>query len=325
MKLFDRSVIRIAIAVFMVIAVSLTAWAGGSRAPVAKAAPPPYDCGALGYGDPHCYSTGDQARSLVGLAGTWYDTALIMPTQEVEDIGHMSNEIWLATSNNANHPQWAEEGLSRGCSVNPLPGDPNKCWGTSSLNGSDAYMQFWADIDYGGTPYFHVISIFSADPNHHTYTIWNKSNGANSYYDIYVDWSWVGRSTIQPSPSGVGLQAGLELYSPDSTPSYTGINPNEWTGDWLLIRLHTYGRHRSGARPGLWKRITPTEFCYPPRPALSSSSAFFRTVSLGDGPASISASSCTRPAWSRFSTVIPVSPSRSDFTTFRCWPAWAAI
>ncbi len=124
---------------------------------------------------PHCYDLGAENTTLSGLEGQWSDLSISMPSSEVENGYHASNEIWL----NMFDGQWVEEGLARSCTM--WVQLDQTC---SGIGGSDAYLQFWADYSTHGVFFFHPIKTLTADGVSHSYEIWNSSNGANNYYDI---------------------------------------------------------------------------------------------------------------------------------------------
>jgi hypothetical protein len=192
-------------AVFLTVA-ALTALGITSPAPTALAQTY-YNCKS-----PHCYDIGQAVNDYAGIEGQWTDEPITMPSSEVQDGYHLSNELWLTMSNG----QWVEEGLAVGCTeIVPL-GDT-----CSGIGGSDAYMQFWADEGVSNY-YFHPIDTLSADGTSHSYEIWDSSDGANDDFNVYLDYNLINTSTVQHTSTGSSLQAGMELYSP-------GINSSEYT------------------------------------------------------------------------------------------------
>lgn len=189
-----------------------------------------YDCYSY-----HCYAEGNKVITASGLEAQWHDLALTMPDSEVQDFGHLTNEMWL----NGDNGEWVEMGLSRGCSVNT--------GGTTCLaaGGSDVYQQFAYEAGPNGYRAFHHIATLSADGNNHAYELWDSSNGANDTYYGYIDDSLVYTATKQTESSGASWSVGMELYSPSADP-----NSGESSGD----RFHNYIQDYRNSDPG-WNYV----------------------------------------------------------------------
>jgi len=191
---------------------------------IALGAPSPVYAASYSCQNPHCYSVLVANGSFSGAESQFHNESLTMPNSEVQDGGHLTNELWLVTQYSSNVVAWVEEGLAIGCSVFPGPGQT-----CSQAGGAPEYQLFWAD-DYGapscvyGCFYFHSKGAVSANGTNHVYEIWDPSNGSNDTYNIYYDYNVIGRSTIQHVSSGIQVQNGMELYAP------FGINPNESSG-----------------------------------------------------------------------------------------------
>lgn len=181
---------------------------------------PDYDCEL-----PHCYSMGVQNSSFSGLEGQWDDRTMIMPASEINVGGHLTNEMWLATTGG----QFIELGLARQCDVLVLAGET--CSGNGGIN---AYMQFWGDEDTSGNIYFHWVQNIDQDGDSHSYEIWDSSDCDNDIYDIYIDYNYINDSTDQITCNGTQLNTGMELYAP------SGINSGEYTDGDFYNYIETY-------------------------------------------------------------------------------------
>ncbi len=174
----------------------------------------------------HCYSSLHARGSLSGAEVQFTNQALVMPSEELQVGGHITNEIWLVTQLSTSVEAWVETGLADQC--NKLASANQTC---ATLGGVAEYQLFWAD-NYGppgciaGCFYFHSKGSQAANGTNHVYEIWDPSNGANNNYNVYYDYNLIGTSTIQRVPSGVKVRSGMELYAPN------GIGPSQYTGNF---------------------------------------------------------------------------------------------
>ena len=86
-----------------------------TNAAPALATDPYYHCGT----SQHCYSVAFANNSYYGVESNFSDNALTLPSAEVDGGGHISNEIWLTTTNGSTQDPpglWVEYGVARGCS-----------------------------------------------------------------------------------------------------------------------------------------------------------------------------------------------------------------
>ncbi|MGI9004993.1 MAG: hypothetical protein ACR2FU_02140 [Streptosporangiaceae bacterium] len=186
----------------------------------ALASDPFYECY---FNQTHCYSIAAAENNYYGAESNFNDNSLTVPSSEVDNGSHMSNEIWLITANatQSHTALWVEFGVARGCSKIVGPGET-----CSGIGGTNYYMKFWATADQNGGFHFHPFGETSShDGVNHTFQIWNSSAGNNNDYSTWLGtngtFTLIGTATDQIYPSGFALNAGMELASAP------GIDGNE--------------------------------------------------------------------------------------------------
>jgi hypothetical protein len=145
------------------------------------------------------HSSGIEAYSIAWYCGTssdlegqWHDNNMYLSTADYAADGHVTNEMWALTNIG-----WLETGLLS--SGNIWGANPCKC---------NAYQQFWADDN--GNFYFHWLTNISPDGHNHVYELLNFGT---TYWYVYLDYGYVGTSTIQTTTTSYQTQVGLELYT----------------------------------------------------------------------------------------------------------------
>lgn len=134
----------------------------------------------------------------------------------IQQGNHVNNEMWFYTHSNLS--QWVEVGIRQGY----WPGV-----GGSTCN--CAYGRFWADFDSLGYEHRHAIAFTGPTGANHTYEI-IRDSGNHNYWDVYVDYNFVGQSTDQYSAAGYTVQMGLEDsdVSPDTSAATFNHSPLEY-------------------------------------------------------------------------------------------------
>lgn len=162
--------------------------------------PAPAAIAGVGPGQPCAY--GANSESIACMNGQngeryfgGYDnfTDLTMTvTAPQNQTNHINNEMWLWT--HIDESQWVEMGIRSGA----WPGN------------NAGYGRFWADYDVYGTEFRHLIAFVpNGNGSNHSYEIMRDTVNHN-FWDIYLDYNYIGQSTNQNSSVAYEVAMGLE-------------------------------------------------------------------------------------------------------------------